>query len=66
MTVQALLTTAEELLAGDRGTLAMPESAATCDPWSAAAGIAQETGGQADDQLADRGARSAAGERMAA
>jgi fructose-bisphosphate aldolase class I len=43
MTAQALLDTAEELLAGDRGVLAMDESIATCNRRFAAAGIAQET-----------------------
>ena len=93
MTAQALLNTARELLAGDRETRAMAQSTATCSPWSATAGIAQETGGQADelasarwdgegakvmatqhalrdyatcDQMARRGARSAARERTAA
>jgi fructose-bisphosphate aldolase class I len=39
---QALLETAEELLAGDRGILAMDESIATCNRRFAAAGIDQE------------------------
>jgi hypothetical protein len=66
MTVLALFNAASEPRAGDGGTLAMAEGTVTCNPWSAAAGIAQETGGRADDQTARRGARSAAGKRTAA
>jgi hypothetical protein len=65
MIARALLNTAEQLLAGDRRTLAMAESTLIHNPWSAAAGIPRETGGRADDRTA-RGARSAAGERTAA
>jgi hypothetical protein len=42
MIAQALLDTAEELFAGDRGILAMDESIATCNRRFAAAGIEQQ------------------------
>jgi fructose-bisphosphate aldolase class I len=42
MTGQALVDTAEELLSGDRGILAMDESIGTCNRRFAAAGIGQE------------------------
>jgi fructose-bisphosphate aldolase class I len=42
MTAQALVDTAQELLAGDRGILAMDESIATCNRRFAAVGIDQQ------------------------
>jgi len=66
MTVEALLNIAQDHLAGDCRILVGAESTLTCDPWSSAAGIERETGGQADDRPVRRGARSAAGAGPAA